>query len=328
MKGFKGSYRVAGILLSFALIGSAAAQETAPLRTRNLSPVVSIFGLPTWEAALETDSNELSLIGEMASHYRLSARGEEQLILDGETWRASLLYKRGIGERWTVGVEVPLIRQSGGVLDDVIDGWHAFFNLPEGNRNRLPEDRLDFRYSDRNVNAFTIDGSSSGLGDTQVSFGREIGGDSRSFLRAIVKLPTGDGAALAGSGATDVAVTLLRRGLTIRWSREIGYYWGVGLMRLGEPEFLASRNEDWVVLGVLGGSWRPFPKIGLKAQLDYHSRFYDSALDELGKDSIQASIGGWWALDDRRTVNFAINEGLVVRTAPDVSLHLSFSWEF
>ena len=163
MKGFKGSYRVAGILLSFALIGSAAAQETAPLRTRNLSPVVSIFGLPTWEAALETDSNELSLIGEMASHYRLSARGEEQLILDGETWRASLLYKRGIGERWTVGVEVPLIRQSGGVLDDVIDGWHAFFNLPEGNRNRLPEDRLDFRYSDRNVNAFTIDGSSSGL---------------------------------------------------------------------------------------------------------------------------------------------------------------------
>ncbi|MEE9570956.1 MAG: DUF3187 family protein, partial [Gammaproteobacteria bacterium] len=66
--------------------------------------------------------------------------------------------------------------------------------------------------------------------------------------------------------------------------------------------------------------------VGLKLQLDYHSRFYDSALVELGTDSIQASIGGWWALDDRRTLNFALSEDLTVRTAPDLSVHLDFSW--
>ena len=109
-------------------------------------------------------------------------------------------------------------------------------------------------------------------------------------------------------------------------SREIGYYWGLGVIRLGDPEFLAARSEDWAVLGLLGGSWQPFEKIGLKAQLDFHSHFYDSDLNELGKDSIQASIGGWWAIDDRRTLSFAVNEDLVVRTAPDVSLHLDFSW--
>ena len=101
---------------------------------------------------------------------------------------------------------------------------------------------------------------------------------------------------------------------------------GLGLMKVGEPEFLARRSEDWAGLGVVGGSWQLLPKIGLKAQLDFHSRFYDSALDELGKESIQISIGGWWALDDRRTLSFSINEDLIVRTAPDVSLHLSFSW--
>ncbi len=97
-------------------------------------------------------------------------------------------------------------------------------------------------------------------------------------------------------------------------------------MRVGNPEYLATRSEDWVGLGVLGGSWQPFEKIGLKVQLDYHTRFYNSSLVELGSDSVQASIGGWWALDDRRTLSFALNEDLTVRTSPDVSLHLGFSW--
>jgi hypothetical protein len=313
--------------IGLSLPGRVAAQETVPLRTRNLSPMVSIFGLPTWETGLEAGLGEFTVVGELASHFRLSARGQEQLVLDGETWRASLLYKRGIAERWTVGIEVPLIRQSGGVLDDVIDGWHSLFNLPDGNRNLLPEGRLDFRYRDRGVNAFSVDRSSNGLGDTQISVARTLGPESDLLLRAIVKLPTGDEDMLAGSGAADVAVTVLRQRPVTWRSRKAGYYWGLGVMLLGEPEYLAARSEDWVALGVLGGSWQPFERIGLKAQLDFHSRFYDSELDELGKDSIQASIGGWWAIDDRRTLSFAINEDLVVRTAPDVSLHLDFSWE-
>jgi len=315
------------VILLGAVLGSpAAAQETTPFRTRNLSPMVAVFGLPTWETGLEPDSSEFAVVAEMASHYRLSGRGEEQLILDGETWRASFLYKRSLAEHWTIGVEVPLIRHSGGELDDLIDGWHALFNLPDGNRNRFPEDQFDFRYNDRGENAFTLNDPSGGIGDTQISLARMIGGDSGVLLRAIIKLPTGDADVLAGSGATDLSITVLRRSMTSWRSQQIGYYWGIGLMKLGEPEFLARRSEDWAGLGVVGGSWQPFPKIGLKAQLDFHSRFYDSALDELGKESIQASIGGWWALDDRRTLNFAINEDLIVRTAPDVSLHLSFSW--
>jgi len=321
--------RLAAVLvwLGLGLPGFAAAQETVPLRTRNLSPMVSIFGLPTWETGLEAGSSEIAVVGELASHFRLSARGGEQLILDGETWRASFLYQRGIADRWTIGLEIPLVRQSGGVLDDVIDGWHSLLNLPDGNRNLLPEGQLDFRYKDRGANVFSIDSDSTGLGDTQVTVARAFGGDSSLLLRAIVKLPTGDEKMLAGSGATDVAVTLLRRRAATWRSRIAGYYWGIGVIALGDPEYLATRTEDWAALGVLGGSWQPFDRIGLKAQLDFHSRFYDSDLDELGKDSIQASIGGWWALDDRRTLSFAINEDLVVRTAPDVSLHVDFTWE-
>ena len=328
MKRLSGHIRLLAGSLSLALAGSAVAQETVPLRTRNLSPPIAIFGLPTWETDLQEGSSELAIVAEAASHFRVSGNAEEQLLLDGETWRTSFFYKRGLAEHWTFGVEVSLLRQSGGVLDDVIDGWHSIFNLPGGNRNRQPEGELNFVYNDHGENAFTLRDNRSGLGDTQISFARMIGGDSGVLLRAIVKLPTGDTDMLAGSGATDLSVTVLHRSLTSWRSRQIGYYWGLGVIKLGHPDFFATRNQDWVGLGVLGGSWQPFAKIGLKVQLDFHSSFYDSALNDLGRDSIQASIGGWLAFDDRRTLNFAINEDLVARTAPDVSFHLDFSWGF
>ena len=326
MQGSRGRNGLPAILLGLTLACPAVAQDTEPLRTRNLSPIVAIFGLPTWETGLEAGSGEFAVAGEMASYFRASARGQEQLILDGETWRAGFFYKHGFAESWTFGVEVSLVRQSGGVLDDVVDGWHALFNLPDGNRNRLPEGQLNFIYNEGGVNAFTISDSSNGFGDTQISVARMVGGDSGVLLRAIVKLPTGDANMLAGSGATDLSMTVLRRRLTSWRTHQLGYYWGLGVMKLGDPEFIATRSEDWVGLGVLGGSWQPFPNVGLKAQLDYHSRFYDSALFELGQDSIQASIGGWWALDARRTLHFPLSEDLLVRSAPDVSLHVDFSW--
>lgn len=320
---------IAAVLcVGLALPQLATAQETVPLRTRNLSPMVNLFGLPTWETGLQPGDSELALVGEVASHFRLAARGEEELILDGESWHASLFYKRSLAERWTLGLEVPLIRLTGGELDDIVDGWHSFLDLPDGNRNLLPEDRLDFRYTDRGSQQFGINQSSGYLGDVQLSAARTLGEDSRFLVRAILKLPTGDEKNLAGSGATDLTVTLLRRRAATFRSRTAGYYWGLGVMRLGDPEYLTNRARDWVALGVLGGSWRPFPTIGIKAQLDFHSSFYDSDLDELGKDSVQASIGGWWEIDDRRTLSLAINEDLVVRTAPDVTFHLDFSWGF
>ncbi len=312
----------AGILC----LGSVSAQENEPLRTRNLAPLVAVFGLPTWESAAAPGESEFAVVQELASHFRLSGRGDEQLIIDGETWRTSFLYKRGVSDDWTIGFELPVVRQWGGILDDVIDGWHAAFNLPEGNRNRAPEDGINIRYLVNGVTQFNFGESSTGLGDAQVSFARRLGDDSGMLLRAIVKLPTGDEDIFAGSGSTDLTLTLLKQGSTTWQEHEIGYYWGAGLMYIGEPKFLSERNEDWAAVGVFGLGWRPIARLGLKAQLDFHSRFYDSALDELGKDSIQASIGGWWAFDERRRLSFAINEDLVVRTAPDVSFHFDFTW--
>ena len=326
MKGLRIQRRLLAFTAGSLCLGGVSAQENEPLRTRNLAPLVAVFGLPTWETASARGESQFAVVQEMASHFRLAGRGDEQLVTDGETWRTSFFYKRGIGDDWTVGFELPVIKQWGGILDDVIDGWHSAFNLPEGNRNRAEDDQLRYVYLDDNIPQFSFSESSTGLGDAQLSIAKRLGGDSGLLLRAIVKLPTGDEDVFAGSGSTDLTVTLLKQSSTTWRDQEVGYYWGAGLMFLGEPRFLPERSEEWAAVGVFGLGWRPTARLGLKAQLDFHSRFYDSALDELGKDSIQASIGAWWAFDDRRRLNFAINEDLIVRTAPDVLFHFDFTW--
>ncbi|MGI9260273.1 MAG: DUF3187 family protein [Gammaproteobacteria bacterium] len=326
MKGLSIHQSLLAFTTGILCLAGVKAEQNEPLRTRNLAPLVAVFGLPTWESDAAVGESELAVVQELASHFRLAGRGDEQLVLDGETWRTSFFYKRGIADGWTIGVELPVIRQWGGVLDDLIDGWHSTFDLPDGNRNRAADDQIRFLYRDNNATQFSFSDSSTGLGDTQVSIARRLGAESGMLLRAIVKLPTGDEDIFAGSGSTDLTLTLLKQSSTVWREHEIGYYWGAGLMFVGEPTYLADRNEDWAAVGVFGLGWQPSARLGLKAQLDFHSRFYDSALDELGKDSIQASIGVWWAFDDRRRLNFAINEDLIVRTAPDVSFHFDFSW--
>jgi hypothetical protein len=302
------------------------AQEAEPFHTRNLSPPIAIFGLPIWEAV--TQQRVLTATAEIANHYRLSQRGNDTLILDGETLRMDLFYSRPLGDRWSLSAEVPVLQHSGGMLDDLVDGWHSTFGLPDGGRNNRPEDELLFELATGSQSFLRIDDDRRGLGDLQIGIARRFGADGRFVARASVKAPTGDSDILSGSGSSDWSVTLLRPGQAMLRGRAAGYYWGVGWLDLGEPERVAYPVEAGALVGILGGGVRIFPRIGLKAQIDVYSAMYDTPLEELGQDAVQATIGGWWEWGEQSRLDFAINEDLHVSTAPDVVLHLGLRWNW
>ena len=288
---------------------------------------MAIFGVPGWDVGLNAEmTSRLALSWEMASYFRFVSAGPEQLIVDGEMWRASLIYQRLVADSWTIGVELPMIRQSGGVLDDVIDAWHSTFNLPDGRRNTRPEDELQLFYTDGSGPSYFRSQPGSGLGDLQLSAARAFGVADDWLLKLTLKLPTGDDELLAGSGATDVAATVLRTGTTTWRSHAAGWFWGGSLLRIGQPESLPAQAHDWVAIGMVGASWQPFPSIGFKAQLDLHTAFYDSRLEELGDPAMQATVGGWWAVDERRILTVAVIEDLIVRAAPDFTIQVNFAW--
>jgi hypothetical protein len=317
-----------GALAAFvaAAADPAAAQLSEPLEIRNLNPLVAIFGLPAWDTV--SPGTRFGATVDVANHYRLSQRNGEVLILDGETIRTTLSFAHGFGDGWSIGAEAPFFRVGGGVLDDLIDGWHSAFRLPDGGRNNRDEGELLFLMGDPRGAFYRLANPQTGFGDLQIKVARTVGADDDFVVQAAVKLPTGDEAMLAGSGSTDWSLTLLRaESLTAR-RRPAGYYWGIGLLRAGEPDLVDFAADEWVYTAILGGSWQPWRRFGLKAQLDYHSPFFDSPLEEIGEAAIQASFGAWMNRGERASLEFAIVEDLEVSTAPDVVLQIAARWRW
>ncbi len=297
-----------------------------PFRTRNLSPLVSIFGAPVWRT--QPTGPRIAATAELANHYRFSRRGDDVLILDGETWRNGLEVQLPLGERWFAGLEAAYYQLSGGVLDDVIDGWHSAFGLPDGGRDNRPEGDLLFQIADVGGVFYHLERRARGFGDVQLSFGRTLGADERFLVTGTLKAPTGDEAMLAGSGDADWAVTLLRRGERELAGKPAGGYWGLGLVMPGDAELVDFRQRDLVPIAVVGGGWRLLPRIGFRAQLDVHAPFYGTGLKELGQASAQATLGGWIDVGARSRVEFAVNEDLHVSTSPDVVVHAALHWQW
>ena len=304
--------------------GEVGAQLAEPLHVRNLNPLVAVFGLPAWDTV--PIGTRFGVSTEVANHYRFSLEGEEFLMLDGETVRTTLAVTHGFASGWSLGLEVPYYHVGGGVLDDVIDGWHSAFGMPDGGRNARPEGQLLYQFGELPSPSFELTEPQSGIGDTQLKFARLIGRDQGFVVQASVELPTGEEGMLAGSGSTDWALTVLRTRPLLARRRAAGYFWGVGFVRAGDPQQIDFESETWVPTGVLGGSWQLLPEWGLKGQLDVHGAFYESPLEEIGETAIQATVSAWRRMGQRGQIELAVVEDLNVSTAPDVVLQVAAAW--
>ena len=312
---------------SVALWAAAAgAQLAEPVHVRNLNPLVSIFGLPAWDTV--PIGTKFGVTAEVANHYRFSLAGNERLMLDGETVRTNFAFTHGFASGWSLGVEVPYYRVSGGFLDDAIDSWHSAFGMPDGGRNARPENEFLFAFGEPFAPSFVLTEPQSGVGDTQLKFARLFGGDQGFVVQAAFKLPTGDETMLAGSGSSDWSVTLLRNRPLLARKRAAAYYWGVGFVRAGDPEVVDFDANTWVPTAIVGGSWQLLPEFGFKGQIDVHGAFYDSQLEEIGETAIQATFSAWRRMGQRGQIEFAVVEDLNVSTAPDVVLQVASAWQF
>lgn len=310
--------------LAMTCVHPVGAQELTPFRASNLNPPSAIIGLPLW-VEVPTETAFGSSI-EIANHYRLKRRLDDQIVLDGETVRLRGYLEQPVGERWSIGVDVPYVYQSGGSLDDIIDAWHSAFRLPDGARNQRPEGVLEFNFTDAGGSFYELTDSGGGFGDVQLSFARRIGSARGWHLRATLKLPTGQESLLAGSGSTDFALSALRVVRGNFASRSASYYFGGALLDIEQPELVRFPTEDRAFAGIIGGALALGPRFGIKGQIDANSALYYSQLEELGQTAVQATLGGWLRFGERGIWEFAISEDVHVSTTPDVAIFFSLNW--
>lgn len=310
------------VLLSMPLPAAEADNgqfAAAPIGTSNRLPFLAIHGLPPARGAylLSEDSTRLYLHADAANTSIVEGAPDGRLtIIDGETHRLELDIRHGLGGGWEIGLTLPLLRHSGGFLDRPIERWHGFFHLPNGNRDRLPEDRLLFSQSAPGAPGFQLDSAGGGMGDLQLSASRQLG--AGLALRSMLKLPTGSSQQLTGSGATAFATSL-------HASRNLGdsLTWHVsgGLLISGNGDVLRGQRENLLGIGSTTLAWRVSGNWVLKAQLDGHTAAYHDTGSPLDRGSLQLSLAAAFSMSRDWSLEVGFSEDVAVETAPDIVFH-------
>lgn len=317
--------RVALVVTAWLLTGGDAGGQA--LSDLDNTPFATIYGLPD-----SSDGAFLLKDGEaawgasflIASHSVADASPGELLIIDGETARAAIKYRRGLGSRWEMGIELPYVSHQSGGLDSVIDEWHSAFGLPDGARDDRPRDLIEFRYLDLNGPVVDFRRNAHGVGDLRLLGAYEIWqtSQSRMALRFGVKLPTGDSDDWLGSGATDVSIGVVGDHQALwqseRWS---GFYRAYATF-LGEPDQLADRYEEWVWQLSGGLTYRLSDRVALDVQGLLRSALYDVEVAAIGEPAVLLTFGARVQLSDRWELVLGVGEDVKVESVPDVTFQL------
>jgi hypothetical protein len=315
----------------------ATDMEITPFRTVNQSPLAQIFGLPAESSASVTPAGRLrlGLSMDVANDYATNSTNNEQVTLDGESYRWVLAARYGISNRLEAGIEIPYILYGGGFLDGFITDWHSAFGLSQGGRDTAAKDRLLFSYRKDGVQKLRMSHADSGIGDISLNGGMKIydalgdGAHDSLALRTTLKLPTGDSGSLRGSGSVDFALSLCGSMNSFTEWGSLGLYGSLGGMAMTDGDVLRDQQNNVVGFGTVGLGWGPAEWISFKAQLNAHTPLYHgSSLDEISSSSLMLVIGGALRFPGNYLLDIAVSEDVAVATAPDVAFHFGLSKQF
>lgn len=320
------SLKTSGFFLALLFITShnCFAEHPSPLLTRNESPLSIIYGLPLASSALLLSNSESRWISSFNVSNTINAQSNsnDNLFIDVETWHVNFLYDYAFKENWMLRLQLPYIVHSGGILDSPIDSYHQALGLPEDIRPDFPHDQININLSQNNTVLTNISSRQQSLGDIslQVAWQAEQSEQHALSYWLSLKLPTGNEDKLTGSGATDIAAwASMNLGLTdTRW-----LYGQAGLLYMSDNKALKSLQNNWALFGNTGIKFQPWKEIELKAQLDFHSAFYESDLEFLSH-VIQLTFGGTYNINKKHKLDFAVVEDIQNAASPDVSFNISW----
>jgi hypothetical protein len=297
---------------------------------RNQHPFLHIYGLPPLQGAAlgEPGRNDYGFTFTIVNNAEVKDTETESIRLDGETYFADFRLRRRVHERLEIGLDIPFVKHSNGVLDDAIFDWHDLWGMSNSKRDG-PSNNLNYRYSNNGSVEQQIMSSSSGIGDVQLSAAVPFvagGGDGSRHvtMRFSVKLPTGDSADLHGSGATDAAVGLYAQDSGTLLGKDFAYLGFAGVLALGDGDILTEQQRSAVPYGGVAATWHATEKFGITGQLQAQGAYLDSDLDELGGSSIQLAVGGIYRFPRHGvSLRFALVEDVISDATPDFAVHMA-----
>lgn len=319
------------IALSLAFISAPVyAGEVDIFALRNQHPFLHVYGLPPMQSATlgQKGAIDYGVTFTLVNNSEIKDSDTESIRLDGESYFADFALRSRVLDRLELGVVVPLVKHSPGVLDDAIVTWHDIWGMSNSKRNG-PANELNYFYANNGSIGEQLSASTSGIGDVQLSAAIPLVEDGEGWprhmtLRFSVKLPTGDSADLHGSGAVDAALGFYAEDSRQLLGRDLGYMGFAGIVALGDGDILAEQQKSAVPYGGLAATWHATDRFRVTGQLQAQGAYIDSDLDELGGSSIQLSVGGVYHLSRHGvSLRFALVEDVISDAMPDFAVHFA-----
>lgn len=321
-----------------ALTASAYAIPT-PIPARNLNPFIQIFGIPIMETAtlVPVGKSQLTIHYDVVNNAIQGKTGPETLIIDGETYRTSIIWRKGLSNSLEVGIEIPFISHSSGLFDQHITGWHDIFQLSNSDRDARPDNSLSYYYYREYDVAYNISCCNSDnpeIGDIRFFASQPIIRSTTKpiSLTASIKAPTGNENKLKGSGDVDFTLALNSSNSERYQQWKITTFGQLGLIMIGQNHrdglALANLRREAALFAGYGASWRYLPKLDLKAQFNVHTSMYNSEISALGTFSSMLTVGLTSHLNKRLTLDLHLGENLFTDTVPDVMINSAIAWRY
>ncbi len=262
----------------------------------------------------------------------ISADGNNRgiYILDAEHYRTGIAVRRGITPRIQAEVVVSIVSFQGGILDELVEGFHDAFGFGQAGRTGVPRDAFlaYVRTPDREI--FVDHDPDVQLGDTVL--GVKVGllkpNKTRRFhlaLEGLLKVPTGSEDALLSSGSVDVGAQLL---LT-RYFEKACLHASLGAVGLGSFESLGL-NQQVVLSGMVAYERALGTKTsGLVQVTVSQSPFDDLRLEELAATSIQITLGIKRVIFGEQVLFLGLTENVAnFNNSADIGFHLGLTRTF
>src|SRR5258708_2941035 len=297
------------------LLASSRARADEFFQVRNENPLIRGFYLPVASDGGLSDGADLgaNLVG--SNTLNVENRGQESLLVDGESHVLRLNYEDALYQSWRFSFTVPIVNDSGGFLDSTISHWHHWFGFNPGDRPFYPQNQLVYSYFGKGSVDLTHQHTS--VGDISGELGwYPVDDDHRtlSFWGGL-EAPTGSVSKLTGDGAWAGAAWAHGALRWPRWQRaaELGPAQPFGDEIFAGAAHRTSLFARFAATRTLGQAW------SLRAQLDGQTgRVQDSQLRFLGP-SLQLTVGAVRRLGARWRFEFGFAEDAAVNTTPDIT---------
>jgi hypothetical protein len=258
-------------------------EEWLLAQTRLTLPATSPDTLPAGHTRLRLEGDWGNDFG-----WRQDQLGESPLerlfLIDGEHRTVALAVVRGIAPRVDVGVRLPLHWRGGGILDGMIDGFHArtaAFGVKDNGRPSFERNQL--RVLGRRADMAPIEwtgASGTGLGNLELSARLGLTGSSQPWRTAVLgrlTLPTGTGTFRASG--LDLGAQLLA---AHRLGGAAHLYLGAGGSYYSDRERQGISYPPFRAYGFLAAEWRFAERWTVLLQTDAASRLVTDVADYPG----------------------------------------------